>query len=800
MKITIVLSFILALFFIQNTALAQTYSKVKIYTDDAGLKRLSELGIPVDHGTYKQNTFFISDYSDAEIAKMQQNGFQVDILIPDVTKFYVERSKQAAEKSANTCPAGSQVENATTYPVPTHFNLGSMGGYYTYEEYLDEIDQMVAAYPNLITVKDTISNFLSHENRPIYWVKISDNPNTDEPEKQVLYTAVHHAREPESMTQLIYYMWYLLEHYGTNPEVDYLVNNIEMYFVPLVNPDGYRYNQVTNPSGGGMWRKNRRDNGDGTFGVDNNRNYSYGWNTTGTSQTTSDETYCGPSAFSEPENQAIRWFVQHHEFKFAFNYHTYGNLLLFPIGTTIAELAEHNDYFQLYTNYMVSENGYLAQKSSGLYPASGDSDDYMYKQDIGMGTKDTIFSMTPEISSDNDGFWPAINRIIPIAQENVFPNLILAHLPLVFGVVNNLDNSRVMTTSGNFNFSIRRLGLENGTITVSVNPLKGIQTVGSPVPFNLLIKELDSGMINYTLVGGIQYGDTIQYELLTDNGMWIKRDTITRTFGNSPMQFQDLANNTTHWTGTWNVTTESYYSPNQSFTDSPNQSYNSNTLKTFRLTDTVNLVGVTDAFARFYAHWDIETDYDYAAFEVSTDGGANWQQLCGKYTNLGVPQLNWMSQNVGIQPVDEPIYDGTQTDWVQEEVDLNDFIGQIIQLRFNLQSDGGVNQDGFYFDDFQLFFNADSVDRTGLEEYPSLGFNMYPNPANNSVQIQFTQKNNEGVLLITDFSGKLVKSLSLEDKSQEMNVDISDLSQGIYFIHHKTETAVSECKKLVISR
>ncbi|MEO9257721.1 MAG: T9SS type A sorting domain-containing protein, partial [Crocinitomicaceae bacterium] len=142
----------------------------------------------------------------------------------------------------------------------------------------------------------------------------------------------------------------------------------------------------------------------------------------------------------------------------------------------------------------------------------------------------------------------------------------------------------------------------------------------------------------------------------------------------------------------------------------------------------------------------------------------------------------------------------TQTDWVQEEVDLNDFIGQIIQLRFKLQSDGGVNQDGFYFDDFQLFFNADSIDRTGIEENAILAFKMYPNPANNSVQIQFNQNNNEGTLLITDFSGKLVKSVSLNDASQEMNVDLSDLSQGIYFINHKTEAAISECKKLVIAR
>ena len=55
-------------------------------------------------------------------------------------------------------------------------------------------------------------------------MKISDNPNVSEPsEGQILYTSLHHAREPESLTQLIYYMWYLLENYNTNPEIKYLV-------------------------------------------------------------------------------------------------------------------------------------------------------------------------------------------------------------------------------------------------------------------------------------------------------------------------------------------------------------------------------------------------------------------------------------------------------------------------------------------------------------------------------------------------------------------------------------------------
>jgi len=80
-----------------------------------------------------------------------------------------------------------------TYQTPVHFNdpAGSMGGYFTYQEVLDELDQMKALYPNLITTKANISNFLT-QGQPdnsvtpsiggngIKWVKISDNPDASE--------------------------------------------------------------------------------------------------------------------------------------------------------------------------------------------------------------------------------------------------------------------------------------------------------------------------------------------------------------------------------------------------------------------------------------------------------------------------------------------------------------------------------------------------------------------------------------------------------------------------------------------
>ncbi|NCA21266.1 MAG: PKD domain-containing protein, partial [Crocinitomicaceae bacterium] len=625
--------------------------------------------------------------------------FNYEILIPDLEAYYVDMltnpQPTVTQKNA-TCSSTSGGSTGFSPATPSNFNLGTMGGYLKYAEMLAELDAMAQQYPTLITTKAPISSFVTAGNRPIYHVKISDNPNTNESEPKILYTAIHHAREPMSLMETIFFMWYVLENYGTNDEVTYLVNNTQLYFVPCINPDGYVYNETTNATGGGMWRKNRRLNSGGSYGVDLNRNYSYGWGTTGTSATQSNDTYRGTAAFSEPETQAMRWLVQNHNFISAFNAHTYAEDILFPIGTTTAEFAEHHDYFQDYTNHMVQYNGYTAMKSSGLYPASGDSDDYMYKVDVGVGQKDTIFAHTPEVGT---AFWQPQAEIIPTCAEMVFPNLVLAHIARNYNVVNDTDPSAVATLSGNFNHSIKRLGREAGPVTVSIQPLLNIATVGNSVVYNLNSQQSSTGAISYTLNPNIQFGDQIKYILKTDNGLWVKKDTIIKTYGSVTLQVLEDATASTNWTGTWGTTTSTYVSATKSFADSPTGNYASNTNKTYTYVPTIDLTNATSAKISFYAKWNLEADYDYTQFQVSIDNGANWIGQCGNYTVLGT------SANGSVQPNNQPVYEGVQSTWVLEEINLSDYLGQQIKVRFQLKSDGGTNADGFYFDDFKIFYN-----------------------------------------------------------------------------------------------
>ena len=690
-----------------------TYSRVKINTDDQGLQFLSGQGVTIDHGVHKEGLYFISDFSHSEIEIMQANNFNIEILIPDVVSYYeqilAEPATSTSNHNASCAGAGATGTNPHINPVtPSHFNLGTMGGYLKYSEMLAELDEMAATYPSLITVKAPISNFLTHQNRPLYYVRISDNPTVDEGEPKVLYTAIHHAREPMALMETIFYMWYLLENYGTNDEVTYLVNHLQMYFVPCINPDGYVYNETTNPNGGGMWRKNRRNNGGGVYGVDLNRNYSYGWGTTGTSNNTSNDTYCGPSAFSEPETQAMRWLVQNNHFITAFNAHTYAEDILFPIGTTTAEFAPHHNWFQDESNHQVQYNGYTAMKSSALYPASGDSDDYMYKVDIGVGQKDTMFVHTPEVGT---AFWQPSSEIIPTSAEMLFPNLVLAHLARVYAVTSDTDPNMIANINGNFNHSIKRLGREAGPVTVSISPIQNIVNVGVSVTYTLAQLQTSTGAISYSLNPNIQFGDQIIYVLETNNGLWIKRDTIYKTFGALTSQVVENATSTANWTGNWSTTTSTFVSPTRSFTDSPTGNYGNNTNKTYTYVPAVDLTNASSAMVRFYAKWNLEADYDYVQFLVSTDNGTTWIPQCGNYTVTGT------SANGSVQPNNQPVYEGVQSAWVLEEINLSDYLGQVVKFRFKLGSDGGTVADGYYFDDFEILYNLNAPPVTPIASF-----------------------------------------------------------------------------------
>lgn len=453
-------------------ASAQNYSRVKITAGESQFQRMLRAGIALDHFSQKENSI-IAELSKKEIQTLASLGIPYQILIDDMEKFYADRLAKPLPK----------IDRSSRSSVPWEFTYGSMGGYYTYNEAMQKLDSMTLNYPTLFSNKIPIGT--SIEGRTIYAYRLSDNPNTNENETEVLFTAVTHAREPMGLTQLIYFLYHVLENYGTDPEITCLIDEHEIYFIPVVNPDGYVYNETTDPGGGGMWRKNRRDNLDGEFGVDPNRNYGYMWgyDDNGSSPDTWSEVYRGTGPFSEPEIQTVRDFCIAHDFKICLNYHTYGNILIYPWGYIPSFYTPDSALYVNLATYLTEENFYIYGTGDQVlgYITNGDADDWMYGEQI---VKNKIMSMTPEVGDWSSGFWPLADSIIPFCEQNISANLYAVRMSKSYLKTSYNAPALVNTFNFNVSFQLNNIGIKKtDTVDVtlsSTNP--NVQTINNVPP------------------------------------------------------------------------------------------------------------------------------------------------------------------------------------------------------------------------------------------------------------------------------------------------------------------------------
>ncbi len=697
--------FILVLIISASLTLAQNFKKVEItLANKSDISLLAEKGIPVENAFISKENKVVLFVSENEYNSILETGLSVNILINDWASYFNSLPKMTESEKA-----AALLETKEKYGV-TGFNYGSMAGFLIYQEVIDELDEMRTDYPDLVTEKFSIGQTL--EGREMYVVKISNNADVNEGEPEVFFNSLIHAREPEGMMTVIYYMWYLLENYGTDPEVTYLLNNREIYFLPVFNADGYEYNRTSSPSGGGMWRKNRRNNDDGSMGVDLNRNWGYQWgyDNDGSSGYGGSETYRGTAPFSEPATDNVRQFVNSHTFKTVLNYHTYSNLLINPWGYITAKTPDSLIY-QEYSSEMTQYNGYTWGGSEIIYNVNGAADDWMYGEQT---EKDKIISMTPEVGSSADGFWPPQSRIIPLAEENIFPNLYITWAAGEFVKVDGVSFDLDYFAPGDhveMTVNLKNKGLgaaQNVTATISSVDLNIIVDNNSAnygmIPARSSSVNLIPFSFDISASAPIGSQQTISVNIY-NNGDLMLQDQVTITIGVPTSIFEDpMDDPTTNWTVSaspstpkWDVTTATSYTLPSCYTDSKDGNYVNNSTNTMTLTDPIDLTDITGPYLEFWSKWDIEGNWDYGTVQISTDGGSTWAYLEGNYTNPGTGSF---------QPNGSPIYDGTQSNWIKEEIDLSGYTGQQIKLRFKLVTDGGVTKDGWYLDDIKVYYYA----------------------------------------------------------------------------------------------
>lgn len=293
---------------------------------------------------------------------------------------------------------------------------GVNGAFHSYAELERDLMELADSYPSLAQVID-IGDSL--EQRNIYALRISDNVGMEENEPSVIFLGCHHAREWISVEVPYLLGKYLVENYASDAGVKRLVDNGDIWIVPLVNPDGleysihfYRY-----------WRKNMRDNGDGTYGVDLNRNYGYswGWDNAGSSPDTASEVYRGTGPFTEPEIQAVRGLFAQHDFQALVSYHSFSQVILYPWGYT-EDASEQDDLLSAIglemSRLMEPVNGryYAVERAgAGFYLTNGDTTDWSFGT---YGIPSFTIELPPDSSLTGE-FFNAESDIQPIFAENL---------------------------------------------------------------------------------------------------------------------------------------------------------------------------------------------------------------------------------------------------------------------------------------------------------------------------------------------------------------------------------------------
>ncbi|MBD0374416.1 MAG: T9SS type A sorting domain-containing protein [Flavisolibacter sp.] len=759
MKLTLRLTGIL--FFVFTTVIVsaqEKWSKVKIPITSEKIKSFVFENLELDHFTYEENAMVVV-LDQTEIQRLRSAGIPFQVTIDDMVKYTLQLNKQGARLSdqpTDAARAAFQVsckQVATIIQRPASFTPGSLklggagDGYYTYTEMNTKMQELANAYPNLVSL---FSIGTSAEGRTIYGVKISDSVATDEAEPEVLYTGLQHAREAISGTSLIFFMQYLAENYGTDAKVQSLVNNREIFIIPCMNPDGYEYNYRpgVNPQGGGLWRKSRRQITNTAYGVDLNRNYSVDWGncsgattSCGSSDPTQD-TYYGPSAFSEPETRALRDFVYSRNFVTAIDQHCYGPYYSLPFGRpSLHTMSASDNNFYSYTSALMGlYDCHRAGNSPQTvgYEVAGGIKDWLLLGDIGVGSKGKVFGMTGEAGGGD--FWAPTAQIQQLCKELCYQNLQLAFTAGDYYDLQDKTDVSLTTTTGSFGFFLRRIGLTNNPVTVSLVPLENIQTAGTPVTTTLAnYYDTYNGIISYTLAAGITNGQRVRFAWKVESGGVVTYDTVTKIYNPVTLLYDNMEGTlTTNWTATttvkrgetWTFTNLSAYAGTKSMTESASGNYATNSNCTVAYNGSFNLSDASAAYLSFWVKHRAENCNDKLQIQVSKDG-VTYTPVCG---------INTVSENNGTL-AGQPALTGIRENWTRELFDLSSFKGSsAVKLRFQFTSDGDAGSfykevdDGFYIDEVKVIKTVAPLAGARTSGYLNLYGQMLPDQ---SVQLEW---------------------------------------------------------------
>ena len=295
--------------------------------------------------------------------------------------------------------------------------------YHTYRELTDELHQLATDHPGIVALS---SLGKSDRGRDLWLLKISDNVTTDEPEPEVLVTALTHAREHLTVEQALALIGWLVDGYGTNARTTAIVDATELWVIPELNPDGAEFDIKHRRYH--HWRKNRQPTpGSSAVGTDLNRNYGYRWDCCGgSSDSPWASMYHGPKPFSAPETTAERaWILSRRQggvqqLRLELNLHTAGEWVLYPYGYTTKAVPadmvpDDRAAMRALAQGMASRNGYRAKQAARWYITDGGAGDWSYGR---LRLFAFTMELAPRAPKDPDRFYLPDERIGPETEGN----------------------------------------------------------------------------------------------------------------------------------------------------------------------------------------------------------------------------------------------------------------------------------------------------------------------------------------------------------------------------------------------
>ena len=734
-------------------------------------------------------------------------------------------------------------------------NLGSrdIPGYRTYQEMLDDIYQLEALNPSLVQIEVIGSGWgkqYSQAGLPAYQgfehdihaIKLSANVSVEEDEPAFYFIGAHHAREPISMEVCIAILEHLVDGYGIDPQITSILDSSQIWFVPLMNPDGRK---IVLDQTDVWWRKNVLDNnengiidianyGYGMDGVDINRNYSHMWGNISASNDPYSVTYHGSEPFSEPETSALKTLLESRRFLAGISYHTYGEWVLYPYGYASNLISpDAEELSQLATNMANTIGGvtggfYTASPSYGLYPVSGSFDDWSY------GTRGT-FSYTIEMA---DQFIPPASQVPLIIQNHFMAAkalLMRKNNKTLTGHISDASSGNpvraLIYVEGIDNHYLPRADylsdLEFGAywrfLPVGTHTVRIVCEGYLPQSHEIVITGLGQTVLDVALEPATTVTQIIRVV-----------DDISNPLSGAGIQLNDFAPILCDENGELmlsNFLAGEYRvrisHPGYSSLDTRILLDGSN--KQFRLTgDAV----ILENFESGSLNWQLDdwgltnSESVSGSYSLSDSPTGNYQIDLNNAATLNseLDLSEAQSFNVkfmakwDINPDGDhvifgyfPLYGTERTihvfqgaqDWTAFDFDLSYLCGSVVKLFFRINSNESGNADGIYIDDFAVYASSEYLPNHDLV-CPPLNISYGPNPFHNSITIDTSKNQLQNLdLEIYNLRGQKVfskKSLTADATSftwDGRDLSGNELASGIYFLRLQSPEGSITSRKIL---